>query len=249
MAFGTDNLQYGEDLGGTAEGFGSTIYDEYMGDTILNADVETADYLYEYDPLKEQNLLADYMSGLTDMGDKTEGVRTKAISERKALSKSIRGGLNSGSMESIAGQQKDDASRAQASLYRSQASSKRALGENIGSLRESYEGDIASSVEAYNTAVGGDGATVSQTGGYSTATTAERQAAYESHYSAAGNSSPNWVKNYEPSGDKAGNDGWNTEGDTWFDTSTGNWWKYEDDSGDWNTESWHAKGAPPASWY
>ena len=159
MPFGTDNLNYGEDLGGTSGEFGSSIYDEYMGDTIISTDVEVSDYLYTYDPLKEQNLLADYMSGLTDLGDKTEGVRTKAIAERKALSKSIRGGLSSGSMVDMEEKGMDNASRAQAGLYRAQASAKRGLGEDIGSLREAYEGDIASSVEAYNTAVGGDGAT------------------------------------------------------------------------------------------
>lgn len=178
MPFGTDNLNYGEGFGDDAfgsggagytgleegdEGYGSqyggSIYDEYMGDTIISTDVEVSDYLYTYDPLKEQNLLADYMSGLTDLGDKTEGVRTKAIAERKALSKSIKGGLTSGTMESMEKEGMAAASRAQAGLYRAQGSAKRGLGEAIGSLRQEYESDIASSVEAYNAAVGGDGAT------------------------------------------------------------------------------------------
>lgn len=157
MPFGTDNLQYGNDLGGSTTDWTSTgegsVYDEYVGDSYISADLDVADYLYTYDPLKEQNLLADYMSGLADLGDKTEGVRTKAIAERKALSKSIRGGLTSGTMESMEEKGMEDASKAQAGLYRNQASAKRGLGENIGSLREAYEADVAQGVESYNSEV------------------------------------------------------------------------------------------------
>ena len=76
MPFGTDNLQYGSGFTDDEFGFGGagytgldteslyggTIYDEYMGDAYVSDQVEISDYLYEYDPLKEQNLLADYMA-------------------------------------------------------------------------------------------------------------------------------------------------------------------------------------------
>ena len=164
MPFGTENLQYqygtglgDDDFGASGggysnlvegdEGFGSqyggSIYDEYYAETFMSDTVDVQDYLYTYDPLKEQNLLADYMSGLTDLGDKTESVRAKAIEERKALSKSIKGGLTSGTMESMEKEGMEAASKAQSALYRGQESSRRALGENIGSLREAYESDIA----------------------------------------------------------------------------------------------------------
>ena len=162
MAFEVNDLQYGQGLEGTYEGFGSSIYDEYMGDALYSDQVDIKDYLYTYDPLKEQNLLADYMSGLVDFGDKKEEVRDQAISERKALSKSIRGGLTSGTMEAMEKEGTEAASRATSSLYRDQASTKRQLGEDIGSLREAYESDIAGSVEAYNEAVGGTGLTIGE---------------------------------------------------------------------------------------
>jgi hypothetical protein len=257
MPFGTDNLNYGEGFGGSSEGFGSSIYDEYMGDTIVSTDVEVSDYLYTYDPLKEQNLLADYMSGLTDLGDKTEDVRTKAIAERKALSKSIKGGLTSGTMESMEEEGMAAASRAQAGLYRAQGSAKRGLGEAIGSLREQYESDMASSVEAYNTAVGGDGATVSEVALADSASITDKKEAYMSHFNVGENGTAyHAIKPHAPSGDSAISDaGYSVvtsgddEGDTWFSTNNGKWYSYDDDPGDWNRESWYDKGPPPASWY
>tara|TARA_R110002096_G_C14602388_1_gene722787 strand:- start:690 stop:1448 length:759 start_codon:yes stop_codon:yes gene_type:complete len=246
MPFGTDNLDYGAGLGDDDFGSGgSSIYDEYMGDAYTSDDLEVSDYLYEYDPLKEQNLLADYMSGLTDLGDKTEGVRTKAIAERKALSKSIRGGLSSGSMEDAASKQKDDASRAQSSLYRGQASSKRALGENIGSLREAYEGDIASGVEEYNANVG-EGQTAEDS--------ASIDSAYQTFYGVGSDgSSTNAIQNSgAPSGDYAiqnasdpsyPGSGSDNDDDTWLNKSTGIWYEYKDDFL-WGlgTGSWKNKG-------
>ena len=178
MAFGTSNLQYGAGYGddefgiggegyssltegdaGFGSQFGGSIYDEYYSDAIVSDAVDVKDYIYTYDPLKEQNLLADYMSSLVDMGDKTEQVRQKAISERKALSKGIRGGLTTGTMMEMEEEAMDAASRAQAGLYRTQASKKRTLGEDIGALREAYEGDMADAILDYNEKVGGSGAT------------------------------------------------------------------------------------------
>jgi hypothetical protein len=159
MAFGVDDLQYGTGLGNQEDQFGiggTAIYDEYMGDAYVSDEVDVEDYLYKYDPLKEQNLLADYMSGLVDMGDKTEAIRDKAIAERKALSKSIGGGLTTGTMVEMEEEGMEAASKAQAGLYRGQASAKRQLGEQIGSLREAYESDIAQGVLDYNEAVGSD---------------------------------------------------------------------------------------------
>lgn len=231
MAFGTDNLQYGTGFGGTSSEFGSSIYNEYIGDSYVSEDVDVQDYLYEYDPLKEQNLLADYMSGLVDMGDKTEGVRKKAIAERKALSKSISGGLTTGTMVEAEQDSIDAASRAQADIYRGQASAKRKLGESIGSVREAYEADIAEGVEAYNAAIGGDGITVSEN------TPAGIVTNYAENYGVndPGGSKVHAIVDGNPSGDYAirnsgvyGDVGDDDHNDTWLNSSTGNWYKYWD---------------------
>ena len=236
MSFGTENLQYGTDFGGTTTDWMSTgegsVYDEYMQDAYVSEDVEVGDYLYEYDPLKEQNLLADYMAGLTDLGDKKEDVRTKAIAERKALSKSIRGGLTSGTMETMEREGEEAASRATAGLYRGQASAQRQLGEDIGSLREAYEADIAQGVLDYNEAVGG-GLTVGETeeaeakGDLAFETYIEKHSLQEGTTEAHG---------YGPHGAGHGN-AWGTNGDTWFDTRNNTTYVYYDE-GWWYDGHW-----------
>jgi len=231
MAFGTDDLQYGTDLGGSASEFGGSVYDEYLGDTIVSDEVDAKDYLYTYDPLKEQNLLADYMSGLVDMGDKTEGIRQKAIAERKALSRGIRGGLTSGTMMDMEEESMNAASRAQGVVYRDQASAKRQLGEQIGSVREAYESDIAQGVLDYNAAVGTDGVTVSENTPEGIITN------YANYYGVndpeggsdnaivAGNPSGDYaIRNSNLYGVSSGDD----HNDTWLNSETGNWYKYWD---------------------
>lgn len=246
MAFGTDDLQYGTGFGGTSEDFGSSIYSQYLGDTIASDEVDAADYLYTYDPLKEQNLLADYMSGLVDMGDKTEGIRQKAIAERKALSRGIRGGLTSGTMMDMEEESMDAASRAQGSVYRDQASAKRQLGEQIGSVREAYESDIAQGVLDYNQAVGEDGMTLSEVEGTSSIVTS-----YANSYGVndPAGSKTHAIVDGNPSGDYAiknsgvyGSVGDDDDGDTWLNKRSGSWYKYEDPYGAFGTGDWESKG-------
>ena len=249
MPFGTGNLQYGEGLGNEEDEFGaggSSIYDEYMQDTYISDKLDAKDYLYEYDPLKEQNLLAGYMSGLTDLGDKKEEVRTKAIAERKALSKSIRGGLTSGTMETMEQEGEEAASRATAGLYRGQFGAKRQLGEDIGSLREAYEGDIAQSVEDYNLAVG-EGTTHAEA---AEALEAEgltedminaangdvELARYQKAFGLSASGSGTEAHGFG-SGSRGTNNSWGTHGDTWYQTNTKQGHHYYDE-GFWYDGHW-----------
>jgi hypothetical protein len=243
MAFGTSNIQYGtgyssDEFGtGTSSydseytGLGSSIYDEYYGKAIISSEVDVGEYLYEYDPLKEQNLMADYMAGLAGFEDKSEQVRSKAISERKALSRGIKGSLYTGTMKDVDEAGIEGASRAQAGLYREQFKAQRDLGEGIGDLRAAYESDMAQSVADYNAAVGGDGLT------YEENTPSGIISNYAEHY---GVNDPKGSKVHAivsgtPSGDYAirnsgvyGDVGDDDHGDTWLDSSTGNWYKYWD---------------------
>ena len=232
MSFGTSNLQYGDDLGGTASDFGTTIYDEYLGDSIVSDEVNVGDYLWDYDPLKEQNLLADYMDGLVDFGDKKEDVRTKAIAERKALSKSIKGGLSSGSMQAADEAGRDSASKATASLYRSQAKAHRDLGDSIGGLRAAYEGDIAESVELYNAEIE-TGLTVDETAAATASGDLGLQQYIEKHGLQDGTTE---AHGYGADDASTGNF-WGTNGDTWFDTRNNTTYVYYDegllDNGKW----------------
>lgn len=250
MALGTDNLQYGEGFGGTSQDFGSSIYDQYRGEAIASSKVDVDDYLYTYDPLKEQNLLAEYMSSLVDMGDKTDAVRTKAIEERKALSKSVSGGLSTGTMVDTDEQNIEDAKDAVSGIYRDQFSSKRRLGEDIGSLREAYEADLAESVLDYNEQVGGDGSTYSELEqfpienvitDYADNYNVSDPKGSKKHAIAKGNPSGDYAisnstsPDYKTSGD-------DNHKDTWLNKSTGAWYKYSDPKGFWGTGEWKHKG-------